>query len=237
MKKKTNSKCDLPFACILCSFILTLCLTAGLGAAAPLKPVKQESTIEETQTMEPEIENFHTLTISEAQILPPPKLVKRVKQADTPETTQAETIEVQQEEIKKEEFQEELSEETELTETAPEEFEEPVVEPLTALGEFVITYYCSCVECCGIWATNRPVENGKEVVYTASGERAYPGLTVAVDPSWIPYGTTLYIEGLGYRIAQDCGGGIKGNRIDVYMESHEAACASGMHTAEVYVVN
>lgn len=104
------------------------------------------------------------------------------------------------------------------------------------LGEFTITYYCSCKKCCGKWAENRPIKDGKEIVYTASGAIAEAGVTIAVDPTKIPYGTTLYIEGVGYRVAQDCGGAIKGNKIDVYMDSHEAALEAGIHTATVYLI-
>ena len=62
-------------------------------------------------------------------------------------------------------------------------------------------------------------------------------MTVAADKSKYPFGTVLYIEGLGERIVQDVGGAIKGNRVDVYFNNHEDALAFGRQTLNAYVVS
>lgn len=72
---------------------------------------------------------------------------------------------------------------------------------------------------------------------TASGERAVEGVTIAVDPQVIPLGSLVYIEGLGYRVAQDTGSAIKGNRIDVFMDDVGEALAFGVKkNVRVYVI-
>lgn len=73
-----------------------------------------------------------------------------------------------------------------------------------SLGQFTITFY---------W----PGEDryGK---LTSTGTIAQEGKTIAVDPSIIPYGSIVLINGNEY-VAQDCGGAIKGNKIDVFVEN------------------
>lgn len=95
----------------------------------------------------------------------------------------------------------------------------------TSLGWFKLTAYCACEKCCGEYA------NG----YTATGTLATEGRTIAVDPSVIPYGTQVSINGHIYT-AEDCGGGIKQNRIDIFFGSHDAALQFGVGEAEVFVV-
>lgn len=99
-------------------------------------------------------------------------------------------------------------------------------------SECVITAYCPCEKCCGIWAKNRP--NG--VVYTASGEVAQEGVTVAADWDVYPAGTVLYIEGMGEYVVQDVGGAVNGNHIDIFLSSHEKAVNFGKQTAFVEVL-
>lgn len=103
------------------------------------------------------------------------------------------------------------------------------------LGEFCLTAYCSCSICCEQYAGNRPIDkDGNEIVYTASGKIAKSDYTIAADPSVLPYGTIVYINGHQYEV-QDCGGVIKGNRIDIYFDNHEDACEFGMQYADVYI--
>lgn len=93
------------------------------------------------------------------------------------------------------------------------------------LGEFKLTAYCACAKCCG-----------KTDGITASGTKATEGRTIAVDPTVIPYGTEVTINGNTY-IAEDCGGAIDGNRIDVYFDSHSEAWDFGVQYADVYLAN
>ena len=75
--------------------------------------------------------------------------------------------------------------------------------------------------------------------YTATGTKAKYG-TLAVDPKVIPYGTKVYIKELDKVFtAEDCGGGIKGNKVDIYMNS-ESACRNWgveQHTTNIKIDN
>ena len=60
--------------------------------------------------------------------------------------------------------------------------------------------------------------------------------TVAVDPSVIPLGSKVYVDGYGYAIASDTGGAIKGNRIDVYLNSSSECDSWGRKSVNTLVV-
>ena len=94
--------------------------------------------------------------------------------------------------------------------------------------EYLCTAYCGCEKCVGKWHT-------EGYTLTASGWAAQEGLTIAADESY-PFGTVLYLEGLGERVVMDRGSAITGNRIDVYFESHEDALAFGMRQIRGYLV-
>ena len=74
--------------------------------------------------------------------------------------------------------------------------------------------------------------------YPYYGQPSYIGLPlargiVAVDPNVIPMGTRLYVEGYGNAIAADQGNAIKGNRVDLFFDTHQQALDYGMKTVKV----
>ncbi len=76
------------------------------------------------------------------------------------------------------------------------------------------------------------------VTYTGIDLKADPDQkVVAVDPSVIPLGTTVEVEGYGKAVAADIGGTIKGNKIDVYMQEKEDALEWGRKKVKVRLLD
>ncbi|MDO4274621.1 MAG: 3D domain-containing protein [Eubacteriales bacterium] len=96
---------------------------------------------------------------------------------------------------------------------------------LKPLGNFRITHYCQCSICCGSWA------NG----ITSTGVTATTNRTIAVDPTQIPYGSKVVINGQVY-VAEDCGGAIKTNCIDIYVATHDEGESKGVYYTDVYLL-
>lgn len=97
---------------------------------------------------------------------------------------------------------------------------------LVYLGEFKYTYYCD---------ERRPHICGGSGI-TASGAPTKVGTTIGVDPSVIPLGTTVYMEGLGFRVAQDTGSAVGGKHIDVLVHTHSEALSKTKLSGGVWIL-
>lgn len=124
-----------------------------------------------------------------------------------------------------------------IPETAAPAVDEPEQEPVedsgTAeayepsmiyLGDYTITFYCQCEECCGRWAWSNS---------TASGAVPCAGWTVAAGEG-LPFGSIIYIEGFGEYCVQDRG--VPDGWIDIYVNDHSEIPGYGMTTASVYLM-
>ncbi len=86
-------------------------------------------------------------------------------------------------------------------------------------------YTANCAGCSGTTATGVDL-------------KANPNQKViAVDPSVIPLGSKVYVEGYGEAVAADTGGAIKGNRIDVFVPSESDAQQFGRKSVKITVMN
>lgn len=122
----------------------------------------------------------------------------------------------------------------------PEETPTGTVEPtdpmdgLNRMDNVMVTHYCICEKCCG------KTPDDPYYGITASGRPAEPGLSVAVDRSIIPLGSTVFVDygdGVIHRYrADDVGGAVRGNHIDVCMATHEEALNAGVQTASLWWV-
>lgn len=95
---------------------------------------------------------------------------------------------------------------------------------LVPLGVFKTTGYCPCRACSEGWGR-----------HTSTGATAAAGHTIAVDPRVIPYGSRVMINGVVYT-AEDRGGGVKGNHIDIFFNTHSETRQHGTQNAEVYLL-
>ena len=85
--------------------------------------------------------------------------------------------------------------------------------------------------------TGSAEENGGWANMTSTGAVPREGRTIAVDPRVIPYGTRVYIPALGGTyVAEDCGGAIKGNRIDIFMNTSSKCNAWGRRHIEIQIL-
>lgn len=101
--------------------------------------------------------------------------------------------------------------------------EAALLERATKIENVTVSHYCVCERCCG------KDESHPAYGITASGRRAVPGTSVAVDPEVIPLGSDVLVDyGDGiihYYRADDTGSIVKGDSIDLCVEDHETALA------------
>ena len=103
--------------------------------------------------------------------------------------------------------------------------EQPSSEATQELTVSATAYTASCAGCSGITATGIDLrDNPNQKV-------------ISVDPSVIPLGSRVWVEGYGEAIAGDTGGAIKGNKIDVFVPSQDAALSWGVKEVKVKILN
>lgn len=86
-------------------------------------------------------------------------------------------------------------------------------------------YTASCEGCSGITKTGVNLKANPDAK------------VIAVDPSVIPLGSKVHVEGYGYATAADIGGAIKGNRIDVFVPTQDGALAWGRKQVKVTILD
>ena len=92
------------------------------------------------------------------------------------------------------------------------------------MGEFKLTFFCPCEICSEGYRYQ-----------TSSGKTARSEHTIAVDPEVIDIGSKVLIDGIVYT-AEDTGGGVKGDHIDIFVENHEETLKRGVQYTNVWVV-
>ncbi|MBK0293522.1 LysM peptidoglycan-binding domain-containing protein [Bacillus sp. S34] len=140
---------------------------------------------------------------------------------------QAEQAQKEQQQAQAEQAQKEQQQAQ--AEQAQKEQQQPAESSQQASGKSMTVeataYTANCAGCSGTTATGVDL-------------KANPNQKViAVDPSVIPLGSKVYVEGYGEAVAADTGGAIKGNRIDVFVPSEGDAQQFGRKSVKITVMN
>lgn len=110
-----------------------------------------------------------------------------------------------------------------------EQIERAVLDKAHVIEDCTVTYYC---------AEEYPHICGWGLGITATGAECDPGNMVAVDPDAIPLHSQVIVDygdgDLHYYFAEDIGGAVKGDHIDVMCATHAEALEGGKTTATVY---
>lgn len=96
-----------------------------------------------------------------------------------------------------------------------------------SLGTFKTSAYCG--------EAYHHICNDGNASKTATGTTPTAGRTIAVDPTKIPYGSQVKINDTIY-VAEDCGGAIVDNRVDIFFNTHQEALAFGIRYTEVFIL-
>lgn len=100
----------------------------------------------------------------------------------------------------------------------------PVNAKTINMGEFKLTAYCPCYECSEGY--------GRQ---TSTGKTARSTHTIAVDPNVIGYGAKVKIGDVLYT-AEDCGGGVHGDHIDIFFDTHQEVEEFGVRYKDVKII-
>lgn len=90
------------------------------------------------------------------------------------------------------------------------------------MGAYKLTWYCPCRRCSGKWGHQ-----------TSSGATCVEGVTVACGT--LPAGTVVMIDGIGERVVQDTGAGVRGKHLDIFLEDHSECNRNGVQYRNVWV--
>ncbi|MCF0134601.1 MAG: hypothetical protein HUJ72_12100 [Blautia sp.] len=109
-----------------------------------------------------------------------------------------------------------------------------ILKNLKDMGTFRVTYYCPCYSCSEGWGNGVSNRCGSPIHNKKGCEYAVLNHTIAVDPSVLPFGSAVYVNGIIY-VAEDRGGGVIGKHIDIFVKDHTKA-GSLFTSAEVYLL-